>query len=182
MDLTLVDFILLLPPLLGLVRGFIKGLIHEVVSLVAVILAIFLAFQYSGDVATWLSEYVPTDQEFVLTILAYIAIFGAVMIVAFLFSFILTKILQVMALGIINRILGAIFGSLKAVLVLMLLIHLFEPLITSSEEWSERFEKSTVYDYLNESREALLEWFDQSDLPSQIDEDALFIKDSLDPR
>ncbi len=145
--MILLDFILLAPLLFGLVRGLFNGLIKELVSIAAVIIGIFLAFQYAEEVEIFLSKYIDQDGTG-LTILAYLLIFGVVMLIAFALSFLLTKILQAMSLGLVNRILGGVFGFGKSLLILLVIINLIDPFISTSEEFATKTSKSQVYQSL----------------------------------
>ena len=50
------DILILLPLLIGLVRGLMKGLIVEVTSIVAIILGFFGAKWWSAAFASWLMQ------------------------------------------------------------------------------------------------------------------------------
>lgn len=169
--MSLLDVLLLLPLALGLIRGLFNGLIRELISIVAIFLAIFLAYHYSGEVETLLQEYIHQDGV-ALKIISYLLIFGAVMLLAFALSFILTKLLQIMALGLLNRVLGGAFGLLKSLLILLILIHLFQPYIHSSP-WYESFETSIVYTQLKEWSILAAEWLSQIQLDESEKDDLI---------
>ncbi len=145
--MILLDFILLAPLIFGLIRGLFNGLIKELVSIAAVIIGIFLAYKYAEDVAAFLSSYIDADGAGV-TVMAYLLIFGLVLLIAFALSFILTKVLQAMSLGLLNRLLGGVFGFGKSLLILLVIVNLTSPYISSSAELSASSSKSKVYQAL----------------------------------
>lgn len=136
------DFILLAPLLFGIIRGFFNGLIKEIVSLIAIILGVFIAFKYAKGVQNILANYI-TAEELTLSITAYLLIFAAVMLIAFSLSFLITKILQAMALGLLNRFLGALFGLAKSALILLVLVNSINPYLQATAK--ESVDRSKVY-------------------------------------
>ena len=145
--MILLDFILLAPLIFGLVRGLFNGLIKELVSIAAVIIGVFLAYKYADKVELFLSNYINQDGA-ALTIIAYLLIFGVVLLIAFALSFLLTKLLQAMSLGLFNRLLGGVFGLGKSLLILLVFINLVHPYVSSSEELAAATSGSQVYQIL----------------------------------
>lgn len=159
--MVLLDFVLLVPLIYGLIKGLFNGLITELVSIVAVLLGVFFAHHYAKDAEQILSHYVQQD-GIGLSILSYMLIFSVVMIAAFAFSFLLTKVLQAMALGLLNRFLGGIFGLLKSFIVMLMLVYLFQPYIIRSTDLRESSAKSTVYNTLSKISSKLGGWISDS--------------------
>ncbi len=99
--------------------GLWRGLVREVVSLAAWVIAFLAANLFAGP----LSEHVPDSvsrPEF-RVLLAYVAIFIAALVLTSLGGLLLSKILQAVGLGGVDRALGALFGVARAVLVLVAL-------------------------------------------------------------
>ena len=118
------DYILLIPLLYGIYRGFTKGLIVELASLLALTLGIYGALHFSSFTFEYLSEYVE-----IKTLYLQLASYGLTfLIIVMLISFtgkILTMLIKLVALGFINRMMGAIFGGIKVILILSVLISFF---------------------------------------------------------
>ena len=111
------DYILLIPLLYGLYRGFTKGLIIELASLLALILGIYGSLHFSSFTFELLSGYIEIKAVY-LQLVSYGLTF---LIIAVLISFIgkiLTMLIKLVALGFINRMMGAIFGGIKVLLIL----------------------------------------------------------------
>lgn len=119
------DYILFIPLLYALYRGFTKGLIIELASLLALILGIYGALHFSSFTFEFLSDHFEIKTVY-LQLVSYGLTF---LIIAVFISFtgkILTMLIRLVALGFINRIMGAIFGGIKALLILSVFISFFD--------------------------------------------------------
>tara|TARA_B100001741_G_scaffold241663_1_gene202684 strand:- start:1850 stop:2383 length:534 start_codon:yes stop_codon:yes gene_type:complete len=119
------DYILLIPLLYGLYRGFTKGLIIELASLLALILGIYGALHFSSFTFEFLSDYVEIKTVY-LQLASYGLTFLIIVMVISLTGKALTMLIKLVALGFINRMMGAIFGSIKVLLILALFILFFD--------------------------------------------------------
>ena len=106
------DIILGILLLWGLVRGLMKGLFVSLASLIALIAGIYIAVHFSHIVGDYLKQYVDW-QENVIKLSGFALTFILVVIGISLLGRILTKIADYAALGILNKLLGAVFGLLK---------------------------------------------------------------------
>ena len=93
--------------------GFSKGLIKELASIVGVIVGIFLAKNYYPYLDLKLKPIFESDANF-------ISILSATVI--FLITIMLFKII---ALGLLNRIIGSVFGVIKTILLLCIVVFIF---------------------------------------------------------
>lgn len=119
------DIIILLPLLIGLVRGLMKGLIIEITSIIAVIMGYVGSRLWGSVFASWLMQQFSWP-EAVCVVIAYATLFIAISISLHIIAKLLSKFFQKVSLGWLNRILGGIFGMLKwaiIVLTLVLCIH-----------------------------------------------------------
>jgi membrane protein required for colicin V production len=99
--------------------GIWRGLVREVVSLGAFVIAFLASNLFAGP---W-AEYVPdsiTQPEF-RVLLAFIGIFLVVLILTSLAGLLLSRIMQAVGLGGIDRALGALFGVARAAVILLAL-------------------------------------------------------------
>lgn len=152
-----VDLILLLPLAYGLIRGFIKGLVNELASLLSIVAGLYLAYNYHHDVELWLAELIGEDNNW-LSIASYLLIFIAVSLVVFLLARVLTRMINFMALGILNRLAGAAFGAAKILLVFLLLIYFLKPFLASQLEDESAWKESQVYRLLSDYSDEAGEW------------------------
>lgn len=124
------DIIILLPLLIGLVRGLIKGFIVELASILAVISGCIAAQLFGGNLSAWLYEFFAWP-EMVCTVAAYALLFILVALSLHVIARMITRLFQKIALGWLNRLLGAVFGVIKwgiIVLVIVISIHRLDSL------------------------------------------------------
>ncbi len=111
------DIIIAALLLFGFVRGLMKGLFVEVASLVALIAGVYGAMHFSYFIADWLKDSVTWDEKYI-SLTAFAATFVVIIITISLLGKALTKIADFASLGILNKILGGVFGALKIGLIL----------------------------------------------------------------
>ena len=110
--------------LFGFVRGVMKGLFVEVASLVALIGGVYGAIHFSYFVSNFLKEYVSWEPEYI-SLASFAITFVIIIVVIALLGKALTKIADFASLGIINKILGGVFGALKIGLILSVVFIFF---------------------------------------------------------
>lgn len=140
LDLFLIAFIGF-----GLVRGLMKGFFVEIASLVALVAGVYGAIHFSNYAGTFISENSQWDEKTV-NITAFAATFIIIILVIALAGKALTKLADFAALGIVNKLLGALFGAVKAVFILSVILNIFDSLnrhIPLTNEQS--FADSTLY-------------------------------------
>ena len=111
--------------LLGAVQGFIKGLVRQVASLVGLVAGLLIARALFGAVGEYLAVQIGTSVGFGQA-LAFLLIWVAVPVGLSVVAYLLTKTLELVHLGFVNRWLGAGLGAVKYLLVASLLIQLVE--------------------------------------------------------
>jgi membrane protein required for colicin V production len=112
-----IDFIILAILVFGLIQGFINGLIIEIAELAALVLGIWGAIHFSGWTAARLSEWFDMQASWT-GIAAFAVTFIVIVICVYMVGKLLDGILKAMALGFVIKALGAVFGVLKAALIL----------------------------------------------------------------
>lgn len=104
-------------------KGFKKGLVFELVSIVALILGVYGGLKFSDTTAEYLDSYV--DSEY-LNVASFTVTFLVILLLVFAAGKVVEKIINMVALKMINKLLGAFFGVLKMVLVLGVVITIIE--------------------------------------------------------
>jgi len=143
--MSVIDIVLAALILFGLVRGFIKGLFVEVASVVALVAGVYGAIHFSHYAAELLQDKVNWDEK-TLNITAFAITFVVIILVIALAGKALTKLADFAALGILNKLLGGIFGALKIALILSVLLNVFDKMnntITFLDD--EATESSVLY-------------------------------------
>ena len=119
------DIILAALLLFGLVRGFMKGLFVEVASLVALVAGVYGAIHFSNFAAEFLQSRFDWSEK-TINITAFAITFVIIILAISLAGKALTKIADFAALGILNKLLGGVFGALKIGLILSVLLIVFD--------------------------------------------------------
>jgi membrane protein required for colicin V production len=143
--MAVIDIVLGALLLFGLVRGFMKGLFVEIASLVALVAGVYGAIHFSYYVAEFLQTRTAWAEK-TINITAFAITFVIIIVVIALAGKALTKLADFAALGILNKLLGGLFGVLKVGLILSVLLIVFNKLnstITFVDE--EHIEDSLLY-------------------------------------
>lgn len=123
--MTVIDIVIGALLLFGLVRGLFKGLFVEVASLVALVLGIYGAIHFSNFAADFLQSRTDWTEK-TINITAFAITFVVIVLVISLAGKALTKLADFASLGILNKLLGAVFGALKIGLILSVLLIVFD--------------------------------------------------------
>ncbi len=123
--MSVLDIILGALLLFGLINGFIKGLFVEIASLLALILGVYGAIHFSDFAADLLQSRFDWSEK-TINITAFAITFVIIVLAISLAGKALTKIADFAALGIINKLLGGVFGALKIGLILSVVLIVFD--------------------------------------------------------
>ncbi|MFH1021240.1 MAG: CvpA family protein [Pseudomonadota bacterium] len=110
--MTAIDFGLIVIIFIFLVRGIWIGFVRQLASLMGLILGYLFAGRYYEQISPRLSSVIPSPQFcFLVTYaLLFLAVFFGVMAL----GFVLKKVMSVSFLGWFDRLMGGIFGLVKA--------------------------------------------------------------------
>jgi membrane protein required for colicin V production len=122
--MNIFDIIIAALLIFGFVRGIMKGLFVEVASLVALIAGVYGAIHFSYFIGDFLKESVSWSEEYI-SLAAFAGTFIVIIIVISFLGKILTKLANFASLGIINKILGGVFGTLKIGLIISVVFIFF---------------------------------------------------------
>lgn len=122
--MNIFDIIIAALLIFGFVRGIMKGLFVEVASLVALIGGVYGAIHFSYFLGDFLKESVSWSEEYI-SLAAFAGTFIIIIIIIALLGKVLTKLADFAALGILNKILGGVFGALKIGLILSVIFIFF---------------------------------------------------------
>lgn len=142
--MTSFDYIVLatlgVSALLGLLRGFIK----EVLSLFAYIFAFIIAIWWGPVLAGWLLVWV--ENTLLRTVLAYGSIFIIVLLLIGLINMTLAALIKKTGLSPADHGLGALFGLIRGVLIVLTLVGLAGYTELPQEPWWQdaRLSSATV--------------------------------------
>lgn len=111
--------------LFGIIRGFFKGLFVEIASLLALVLGVYGAIHFSDYAANFLESKTEWSEN-TINITAFAVTFIVIVLAIMLAGRALTKLANFAMLGLLNKLLGALFGGIKFAFALSILIIVFE--------------------------------------------------------
>ncbi len=145
-----IDIIILLFLLWGACRGFSKGLIIEVATLLGLVLGVYIAIKYSSYTEGILVDFLNISSRYI----SYIALavtFVLVAIVVYIIGKLLTKLIDIISLGLINKLLGTILGIAKYFVIACVLLMIVDALNIKFQFLSEETQQKSLlfYPFLN---------------------------------
>ena len=123
--MNLLDIILGLLLAYGLYKGFKNGLFVEVASLIALIAGIFGAIHFSYIAGDYLHQNMQWDERYI-NIASFIITFIIIVLLVHVAGKFLTRIADFAMLGLLNKLAGALFGTLKIAVIVGALLIFFE--------------------------------------------------------
>jgi len=120
-----IDIILGILLILSAIGGFKNGLIAEVVSLAALILGIWGAIHSSDITTDLLIRYFKLQSEH-LNIISFIVTFIVIVILVHIVGNVISKMVDSGLLGITNKLGGLVFGVVRSILFLSIVLMVFD--------------------------------------------------------
>lgn len=142
------DLILLIPILWGLFKGFRRGFIIEICTLMGLILGVYGAATFGSMGAEYLESEFHTEPRLSL-VLAFAILFVIIVIAVFIFGKMLEGLIKLVALGLVNKIFGMIFGGFKWAIIVSALLYVIDG-IPGSLISAEQKKNSYLYEPLSE--------------------------------
>lgn len=138
------DFVLLAILAISAVLGLLRGLLKEVLSLVAYASAFLAAIWWGPTVSEWFAQWI--SQPFVSMALAYLGVFIAVLLSIGFINMTLGALLSKTGLTPADHGLGALFGLVRGVLFVLILVILAGYTPLPEEPWwkNAMFSKQVV--------------------------------------
>ncbi|MEY4341598.1 MAG: hypothetical protein RL541_1102 [Pseudomonadota bacterium] len=111
------DWILLAVLGFSMLLGLMRGIVQEVLSLAGWVAAFYLAQYYAPSMAQWLP--MQGSSEILRFAAGFVVVFVGVLIAQALITGVIKKMLSVVGLGLIDRLLGSLFGALRGIVILL---------------------------------------------------------------
>jgi len=141
----MLDIILSVLLLVGLIRGFLHGFIHEIAVLGTMFVCYFFGFKLASIAAVYLNKIItvdPSTMRIVSLFIAWIAISVGIFFLSKLFE----GLIKITALGIFNKIAGAVFGLIKYAFVISLVLYFLNK-VSFDSKWINSDAKAKSYLY-----------------------------------
>lgn len=162
-----IDILIILALGLATWSGFKKGFVIEVFSLLALLGGLYIAMHFSEYATDWIREHWEVKKEW-LPAAGFGMTFLAVAIGIYLIGRMVNKAIDLAALGFLNKAFGAIFGAIKMLLILSVLLLVSESFATVFPWPSESLkEESLLYRDLQEIGLMIVPTIDDSVLLEQ---------------
>ncbi len=143
--MALIDIILIIAFFIGTFKGLKNGLFVEFSSFIGLLVGLWCALKFSDVTRNFFGDHLSSNAK-VAYILAFIITFLAVVIGISLLAKVLTKIADFSGMGILNNIGGAMFGFLRSLLIMSVLLNIFEKVnFTNVFASEESLQKSVLY-------------------------------------
>ena len=125
MDIGALDIIILVIIAASAVWGIFKGFVRQIVSIAALLLGVWCAFKFTAYLSAQAKELLSLSiAQNTLHIIMFVVIFILVMILAHFIGKGIEGIVKLSMLGWLNRLLGFLFGALKATIILSVAAYL----------------------------------------------------------
>ena len=121
LPLPIIDIILIVILIWGAISGFKKGLVLTLASFVAIIAGALSAYYGADAIASELSIKVDWSEK-QIAVVSFAIVFLAVVVMVYILARVIEGTLKLVALGLANRVAGAVFGIAKNALIMTFII------------------------------------------------------------
>ncbi len=124
MSTGVIDVIIAVIIVAAAIWGAFKGFVKQIISIVGLILGIWCGFKFSTLLVSHAKDLLQIDAaEQTLQIIAFAIIFLVVLILTHYIGKGIESIIKLSMLGWLNRLLGFLFGAVKATILLSLAVY-----------------------------------------------------------
>ena len=143
--MNFLDILFGIPLLWFAYKGFNKGLIVEIASLAALIAGIYLSVHFSWFVGGYIENLFDMKDQYI-SLVAFTLTFLGVVVVVHLVGKMTTQMAEHLALGLPNRLAGALFAFLKVAFIISIVLYLYARIDTDMKVIPEKLrEESMMY-------------------------------------
>ena len=117
--MNFIDLIIIAIISFGIIRGYSKGLIVELSSFFGIFISFFIAGNIDNLLSQQIVKYINLNID-IVNIISFIIIFGLSYSLIIFFAKGFTKLAKIIYLGLLNSLMGSVFGGLKLFLILLI--------------------------------------------------------------
>ena len=114
-----VDWILLAVLVVSMLLGMWRGLVREVISLAGWVAGFWIAQEWAPQAGAWLP--LQGASEVLRYLAGFVTVFLVVLITSVVLGWVVSKLVSAVGLGVVDRLLGGVFGGLRGVMLLLTL-------------------------------------------------------------
>ena len=130
-----VDIVILIITVLSSAFGLWRGLIKEVLSLLTWVAALLVSRVYSEPLAGLMTGMI--DNDGIRYVSAFAILFVIVMMLGTFLNFLISKLLNVTGLKFADRLLGAVFGVARGVIIVLVILFVASMFASETELWQQ---------------------------------------------
>lgn len=131
--MTALDYAVVVLILASAIVGLWRGVVREILSLLGWVLALVAAIMFGGDAGGFLPGSIQNPG--LRYLLGMLLVLVGVLIIAYLLGWMLHKLLHAAGLGWLDRGLGVIFGLMRGLLVVLVLVFIAGLTRVPQEKW-----------------------------------------------
>ena len=146
-----IDIIIILLVLLAAFKGFSRGFIKAVLYLISLIAGLYIATNFSVYFEKYLTNNLPEFED-IISVISFVLVFLIVFLSLKIAAILISKLAKSFQLGLVNKLLGLLFGGAKALLILSFVLFEINHLESSFGEIipKKQKEESFLYQPLSE--------------------------------
>ena len=134
----------------------------EIAGVIALFVGVLGAFKFTSSFANFIDPLIDLDPKIIQGV-SFLLLFIAIVYGISLLAKMLTKTLQLVALGFLNRLAGGLFGLIKWTVILCALLLAFDQIESVITILPQGFaEKSIAYPFLIDFSNFLFDWIFQN--------------------
>jgi membrane protein required for colicin V production len=118
--MTWFDYAVLTIMAISVLIGIVRGFVRELIALMSWVVAFIVAQHFTSAVAPWLDRFITSP--WLRTVIAFIGLLLASLLVMSLIAFLLSRIVKSSGLGLTDRILGAVFGVARGLAMVLIAV------------------------------------------------------------
>ncbi len=141
--MNFLDIIIIVPVLYVGYKGFKNGLIIELFTLLALLVGIYVGIHFSDLTANWLKNSFGFNSPY-MPVIAFTITFLGVGAAIYFGGKVVEKMIKVVQLSTVNKFLGMIFGSLKALYFISVVLVLVESYDEKGHFFPEDSKQSSI--------------------------------------
>ena len=154
--MNLVDFLLIIIISWGVYKGFLNGLVKELASILGIIFGIFLAKNYYFILDKNILLMLDVEPKLISS-MSLILIFVLTIVTFNILANISTKFLQLIALNLLNKIIGSLIGGVKSILILCFLVFIISKINQIQTIENNEMKTSIIYNEIKKINTIIIE-------------------------
>lgn len=135
---------------LGL-KGLFRGFIKEFFALFGIVGGVFIASRLSTQVGETIDKIIPFDNNNTMILVGFVIAIAIFWILAYIAGVMLSKVFSLSGLGLFDKALGFIFGSMKIFLLFSIIIFAVSQIESINQKLDKNLANSIVFPILKET-------------------------------